>query len=62
MLLGLLMHLVLFARAAELFQFKAILENLFVLGRAVVERLALSTLEFDESFLGHKANSKSREV
>lgn len=52
---------VLFARAAELVELQAILERLFVLGRAVVQRLAVGALEFDEGFLGHKANSKSME-
>lgn len=49
------MHLVLFALFAELLEFQAILENLLVLGRTVVQGFTDCALELDEIILGHTA-------
>lgn len=49
------MHLVLSALFAELLQFQAILENLLVLGRTIVQGFTDGALQFDEVVLGHTA-------
>ncbi len=52
------MWLVLLALDAELLEFQAILENLLILGRTVVQGLTNRTLEFDQGILGHTSLNK----
>lgn len=47
------MWLVLLAFNAVLLEFQAILQNLLILGRTVVQGLTDSALQFDEGILGH---------
>ena len=49
------MWLVLLALGAEFLQFQAILQNLLVLGRTVVQGFTHCALEFDQVVLGHTA-------
>ena len=52
------MWLMLLALEAELLEFQAILENLLILGRTVVQGLTNRTLEFDQGILGHTSLNK----
>ena len=53
MLFGLFVRLVLFTPLAELGEFKAGLEFLFVLITVVIDVLALRAFHFDQVVLGH---------
>lgn len=56
------MYRVSIATWAVLLDLQALLDNLLVLGGAVVQGLADGALEFDECFLGHKGFLTTGEV